>query len=130
MGALESLVRAGRMMLPHCSKKAEDLAIMVEYLEDRTTGDQAIERLNKEVNSGRRSGYVRCVNLPLTRVEGARLAQLENARKAGEAHAVDVPQAVQDGIRKDHSDRRLCHILLSRKHGYLVSVVRRVLGER
>jgi hypothetical protein len=130
IGALSSVLKAGKAMLPHCVKKAEDLRIMIDYLEGRVTGNQAIERLNAEVRIGRRSGYIREPTLPYTRVDGLRIKQLENARKARAAYAVNVSVETQLRIREDHKELKLGHILLSRKYGYTVKVIRRILGER
>ncbi|MDE1853432.1 MAG: hypothetical protein KGI38_06765 [Thaumarchaeota archaeon] len=128
--AIQSVLKAARAMLPYCAKKAEDLRIVVDYLEGRISGSQALERFNHEVNIGRRSGYIRRPNLPYTRQDGLRMAQLENARNARAAYAVNVSGRVQDSIRKDHRDLKLGHIRLSKKYGYSVSVIRRILGAR
>ena len=128
VGALDSVLAAAKAMLPFSVKKAEDLRIAVDYLEGRITGTQAIQRVNDEVRTGRRSGFLRRPNLPYVRGEGLRTAQLENARNARAAYAVDVSPSVQAKIREDHSDLRLGHIRLSRKYGYSVSVIRRILG--
>jgi hypothetical protein len=121
------VLRAARAMLPYCAKKAEDLQIAVDYLENRVTGDQAVARLNNEVLSLRRAGIVRQVNLPLTRSQGIRTKELENARKARLAHAINVGEETQNQIRKDHVGG-LGIIRLSKKYGYSQSVVRRILG--
>jgi hypothetical protein len=128
IGAVPSVLAAGKSMLPHCVKKAEDLRIMIDYLEGRTTGNQAIERINEEVRVGRRSGFIRELNLPYDRKGGLRTAQLGNARKARATYTVNVSQAVQKRIREDHRNLKLGHIGLSRKYGYSVHITRRVLG--
>ena len=58
------------------------------------------------------------------------MAQLENARKARAAYAVNVSEGTKARIRKDHQDLKLGHNRLSRKYGYSASVIRRILGER
>lgn len=130
IGAVGSILSAAKSMLPFCSKKAEDLRIVVGYLEGRITGNEAIERFNEEVRTGRRSGYIRELSLPRTRDEGLRLAKLENARHARAAYAVNVGRDVQESIREDHRTGGLGQIRLSRKYGYSVSVIRRILGAR
>jgi len=128
IGAISSVLKAGKAMLPFCVKKAEDLSIVIDYLEGRITGNEAITRLNAEVRLGRRSGFERALTLPYTRSEGLRKAQIENARNARAAYAVRVPAETERRIRQDHAERKLGHILLSRKYGYSVSVIRRILG--
>jgi hypothetical protein len=130
VNALDGVLKAAKAMLPFCVKKAEDLRITIDYLEGKITGNQAIERFNEEVRIGRRSGFIREPRLPLTRKEGLRQAGLENARNAREAYAVNVSAEIQSSIRKDHGELGPGHIRLSRKYGYSVSVIRRILGER
>ena len=130
VGAVDSMLLAAKAMLPLCSKEAEDLRIVIDYLEGRITGNGAIERFNREVLVGRRSGYLRKPILPYTRAEGLRLAQLENAKRARAAHAVNVRDDIQQSIKTDHEHLTLGHIRLSKKYGYSVSVIGRIPGTR
>ena len=130
VGSIGSVLKAAKAMLPSCVKKAEDLSITIDYLEGRITGNQAISRFNEEVRIGRRSGYIRNLDLHFTREQGLRVAKLENARKARAAHIVKVNEEVQDNVRKDNRVLGLGHIRLSRKYGYSVGVIRRILGTR
>ena len=127
VGAVESVLRAARRMVPFCVKKAEDLRITIDYLEDKITGDEAIARSNEEVRTGRRSGFLREYTMPRTRNEGIRLKQLENAKKARAAYAVIVGADIQDRIREDHLRLNLGFTRLSKKYGYSQSVIRRNL---
>jgi len=130
VSSIAGVLSAAKAMLPFCVKKAEDLQILIDYLEGTITGNQAIERFNEEVRTGRRSGFIREPTLPQKRMEGLRVKQLENAKKARAAHAVLVSDAIQKEIRKDHWRHKLGHIRLSKKYGYSVSVIRRILGAR
>lgn len=130
IGAVSSALKAAKEMLPYCVKKAEDLRIMIDYLEGRITGNQAIERLNAEVRIGRRSGLIREPTLPYTRVQGVRTKQRENARRARAAYAVNVSEDIQGLVRDDRRRHELSFVKLSRKYGYSVSVIRRILGAR
>jgi hypothetical protein len=125
---IRSVLTAGIAMLQYCVKKAEDLRIMIDYLEGRITGNQAIERLNDEVRKGRRSGFIRELTLPYTRSEGLRIKELENARKARAAYHVDVSRKVQNEIRRAHRIGKLSFVKLSKRYGYSTKVIRRVLG--
>jgi len=127
---VKSVLRAAKAMLPFVVKKREDLRIAIDYLEGRIKGNEAIIKFNNEIRAGRRRGKFRHANLPFTRQEGLGLSQLENARKARAAYAVDVSPGVQDQIKKDHAEEKLGQIRLSRKYGYTVSVIRRILGAR
>jgi hypothetical protein len=115
-------------MMPFCAKKAEDLRIMIDHLEGNITGNQAIERYNQEVRVGRRSGFFRDLTLPCFREEGLRTVELENAKKARAAHAVNISPETREKIRNEHREGKLGQIRLSRKYGYSVKVIRRVLG--
>jgi len=127
---LKSVLRAARAMLPFVVKKKEDLRIAIDYVEGRITGDEALRMFNNEVRIGRRKGKIRESDLPYTRQEGLRLSRLENTRKARAAYAVNVSPAMQEQIKKDHTEGKLGHVRLSRKYGYSVSVIRRILGAR
>jgi len=130
VSAVSGVLKAARAMLPFCVKKAEDLRILIEYMEGRLSGNDAIVRLNEEVKRGRRSGFLRDLTLPHTRPEGLRIKELTNASRARAAYAVSVTEPVQQEIRTDHRKRKLSFVKLSRKYGYSVSVIRRVLGAR
>ncbi len=130
IGAIDSAHRAAKAMLPYCAKKAEDLKIMIDYLEGRISGNQAIARLNEEVRIGRRSGFIRSSSLPYSRLEGLLLAKHENACKARAANAVNVSPEVQEQIRSDHRELKLGYIRLGKKYGHSTSVIRRILGAR
>jgi len=125
-----SVLRAAKAMLPYVVKKEADLQIAIDYIEGRITGNEVLDLFNNEVRTGRRRGKIRESNLPYTRQEGLRLSRLENARKARAAYAVNVSPEVQLRIRADHSNEKLGHITLSRKYGYSVSVIRRILGKK
>ena len=128
--AARSVLDAGKAMIPFCAKKAEDLRIMIDYLEGRITGNQAIARYNEEVRIGRRSGFMRSLTLPYTRARGLRIKEQENTRKARAAYAVHVSEETQREIRKDHGRHKLSFVKLGKKYGYSVSVIRRVLRSR
>lgn len=55
------------------------------------------------------------------------MKELENPRLARAAYAVKVSDEIQANIRYDHEDLKLGHIRLSKKYGYSVSVIRRIL---
>ena len=130
VSSIAGVLAAAKAMLPFCVKKAEDLQILIDYLEGRLNGNQAIERFNEEVRTGRRSGFIRELTLPHTRMEGLRIGQLENASTARAAYAVLVSDAIQKEIKNDHWRHKLSFVKLSNKYGCSVSVIRRVLGAR
>ena len=127
---VQSVLRAAKAMLPYVVKKKEDLLIAVDYIEGRINGNEALSMFNDEVRIGRRKGKIRDSNIPYTRQEGLRAAQLENARNARAAYAVVVSDAIQEEIRADHGRRKLSFVKLSKKYGYSASVIRRILRVR
>ncbi len=127
---VRSVAKIARALLKHSVKKRAELGVVIDYLEGRITGNQALEAFNEEVHSGRRRGKIRTTNVPYTREVGLRLSKLENARKARAAYAVNVPNRIQVRIKRDHGQLKVGHVRLSKKYGYSVSVIRRVLGER
>lgn len=117
-------------MISYSVKKQTKLRTTVDCLEGRMTGNDAIRIFNQQVECVRRRGKIRHDGIPLPRGEGLRLTQLENARHARAAHAVNVSPEVQEQIRKDHVEGKLGLILLRRRYGFSSSVIRRILGER
>jgi hypothetical protein len=126
---VQSVLHAAKQMVNYTVKKRLDLLVLIDYLENRITGNDAIRILNQEVAAGRRRGKPRTEGVPYARSEGLRLSQIENAKKAREAHAVNVSDGIEKSIRWDHYENKLGHVRLSKKYGYSVSVIRRILGE-
>jgi len=63
-----------------------------------------------------------------TREKRALFSQLENARNARAAYAVNESATTQDQIRRDHAELKLGFIRLGKKYGYSTHVIRRILG--
>jgi hypothetical protein len=124
---VKSVIRAAKAMIKYSVKKRAELQVTVDYLEGRITGNQVLSAFNEDVRSGRRRGKIRLDNIPYTRADGIRLSKLENARKARAAYAVEVSDETEAAIRIDH-EAGIGHLRLSKKYGYSVSVIRRVLG--
>ena len=125
-----SVLRTSKELFDCCVKKREDLRIVIDYLEGRITGNEAVAAFNEEVAVGRRRGVARDADIPYTREEGIRLSKLENAEKARSAYAVHVPPPVEELIRSDHTNLRFGAIRLARKYGYSQKVIRRILAGR
>lgn len=54
-----------------------------DYLQNRTTANQAIEVFNQAVREGTRAGIIRSVSIPCLRREGLHLARVQAGRNAG-----------------------------------------------
>jgi len=125
---VRSVLKAAKAMLAYTVKKQRGLETVIDYLEEKITGNEAIAVISDVVRTGRRRGKIRAEGVPFMREEGLRLSQLENARNARAAYAVSVSDAIQKEIRKDRRDLKIGHISLGKKYGYPVSVIRRILG--
>ncbi len=129
VGRIEDVLKTAKVMLPLCVKKQRDLEIVVDYLEGRISGTEALARFNEEVRAGRRSGVIRHDDVPFTKSEGFRRYRLAAAARARAGHIVVVPHETEVGIKKDHIELKLGYIRLSKKYGYSQSVIRRVLRQ-
>ncbi|MCS4540106.1 MAG: hypothetical protein HYU03_05395 [Thaumarchaeota archaeon] len=63
---VQGVLKASREMLPHAFKKKAELKGVVEYLENRITGDELIARVNHEVEIGNKMGKLKTSSLPYT----------------------------------------------------------------
>jgi hypothetical protein len=79
---IESVRLVAKRLLPFVFKKWNELRILLDYYSDQITGNEAIERINAEVSSGSRSGYLHNANLPLVRSKGKHTAHMIAGRKA------------------------------------------------
>jgi len=81
VGQVRSVIKVMRSLLPLCVKKHEDLRISLDYFENKTTGDEAVERYNFQISIGRRRGIRKTAHLPYTREEGLGLYQKAKCEK-------------------------------------------------
>jgi hypothetical protein len=65
-----------KRMLPFTFKKEWDLQTAIDYLQDRITGNEALQRLNISIESGRREGLLRDLSLPFYKTEGIKISAL------------------------------------------------------
>jgi hypothetical protein len=128
IGNISCIKLALRKMLPYLCKKYVEVMAALDYLEDRTTGDEFQTILEREVREGNREKVGRRVNLPWTRSEGARKAIL---------YSTSLPRR-RRFLTKDEEDRLVEQYLkgsmgqrkLARANGMSHSVVRRALARR
>jgi hypothetical protein len=94
------VLTAAKMMIPLVYKKRYDLETVVEYLENRITGSEAIERLNESVRAGRRSARIRYVHMPFLRNEGAYSGRVLGARRAARTRTALGDEEKQEIIKQ------------------------------
>lgn len=116
-----------RKMLPFASKKRGDLMVALEYLDDQITADEAILKLNQFVRDKRRSGYIRSVNIPHKRTEGALEGRRFGAAAGARTRLVEVPEYSQEAIRRDRAEKGISLRELQLRYGYSERVIRRIL---
>lgn len=116
-----------RKILPFYCKKRGDLLVALEYLDNKMTADEAIQKLNELIKDKRRSGYARKARIPYTRSEGILEGRRFGAAAGARAVTVMVPHSVQQEIRTDRREHRSSLRELQLKYGYTVHVIRRVL---
>jgi len=118
-----------RKMLPFTFKKEWDLLTTIDYLEDRTTGDETIHRLNTSIESGRREGTVRKFSIPFAKTEGVRMAALIGGRRSSAKRAklshdqVDTLRQIREKTGKSFAE-------LARMFKVSSDVVRVALGRK
>ncbi|MBI3023056.1 MAG: hypothetical protein HYY68_04915 [Thaumarchaeota archaeon] len=95
-----------RKILPFSCKKRGDLLVALEYLDNKVTADEAIQKLNELIKDNRRSGYVRKARIPYTRSEGILEGRRFGAAAGARAVMVRVPDSVQEEIRIDRREHR------------------------
>lgn len=59
---IDSVIRVAKVPLRFTVKKSPELRTVVDYLENRITGNQALEVFNEGVRTGRRRGKIREVD--------------------------------------------------------------------
>jgi hypothetical protein len=82
-------------------KKRNELIAVLDYLENRITGDQVSSRLNGEVRRGNRLGDIRRVRMPYKRGEGKRRFAARRAKNLRRLLAILSPEQAKE-IRKSH----------------------------
>lgn len=122
IGKTDDVLKAAKRMLPYCSKKRRELAVIVEYLEGRISASQAIRVFNAEVESGKRMRVVRRVDLPYTRSQGLEQAKLHK-RLLQSAFTEEQKRE----IRQIRSDEGLSTRELARRYGVTERTIRSVL---
>ena len=118
-----------KKMFPFTFKKEWDLLTAIEYLENRITGDEAIQRLNTSVTSGRREGLLRKSKMPFRKVEGVRLAALIGGRRSS-AKRAKLSKKQLDVLRSIWEKTVQSYAGLARTFKVSSDVVRAALGRK
>lgn len=123
----ESARKVGRRMLPYLNKKREDVKVMLDYLDNRITGEEAIERLNDLVIQGRRSGKITQVHMPYTLSEGRRHNEILGAERLRDLRASQIPYQLKRKIRAYNTESEMDLDTLSALFGISKHIIKRVV---
>lgn len=125
---VEGMLIAARKMLPYTLKKNVELRVVIDYYEDRITGDEAIESINEDVISGKRTGKVKHARLPFTHSDGKRLKDALLISRLRMRNTIHVPRKILAQMKRDYHEDHASLRDISATYGYSVTVVRRILG--
>lgn len=64
------LLTAALAMLPRLVKKRDQIQAMIDYVQDRTSGQALVEAFNQATRTGTRSGFLRTIEMPYTHSQG------------------------------------------------------------
>jgi hypothetical protein len=78
----EGIERSLIKMIPFLRVKRKQALASLDYLEDKSTGNEYLEIMNDETRTGRRAGKVHLGDFPFTRSEGIRLARISSMARA------------------------------------------------
>jgi len=119
-------------MLPHVFKKRTELQAVLDYYDNRITGTQLIEVMNRSVRIRNRTGKIRMADVPFTREEGQELDKVEkgnNAREMGLKNQL-LSDDVLEQIRLDIISGRATNGELAKKYGVNPSTISRAVFGR
>ena len=121
--------RMAKAMMPHTVKKRRELQAVLDYFRDALTGDEFVQVMNAEVISGQRTGKLREPGPTFNHSRG-----VQESRRIGEAkrrfkRLTPIPKNVSEGILKDWRNERPGLKDLSRRYGYSVKILRRVISD-
>ena len=114
-----------KRMLPLVDKKESQVRAGIDYLENRITGEQFIEKLNEAVRLGKRSSPIRNLKMPYTKEQGVRLAR-SNPR-LGKGRALPAEQI--RAMKKDRDSFGLTFCELSKIYGVAPSTARKIVSQ-
>jgi len=119
-----SLRKMGTAML-RCGalyKKEKEIRLLLDYYENRITGNEVAEALNEEVTKGVRIGKIRRIDIPFTHSQG-----LEQRMKASVSATRALADQEQKRLMKDHVEKELSGKELSPMYGVSEATVSRII---
>lgn len=122
------VVVMAKKMLPYAAKKQVELKAVLDYYDDRITGDQFVEVMNKLVLAGERTGKNRGRGPDFTYSHGVLESRTRGERKRVAKRTLQVPVEVAKRIRLDREEKSLTLLELSRRYRLSIPVIKRALA--
>ena len=116
-----------RSMLQYSAKKRIELKAVLDYYDDRITGDQFVDVMNKLVAAGERTGKYRGHGPKFSYSGGVHESRRQGEKKRAAKRINEVPANVANMIRLDRNEKSLTLVELSKKYRYSIRVIRRTL---
>lgn len=123
------VLKMARNMLPHSVKKRAELQAIVDYLDDRITGDELVRLVNKEIWIGNKLGKLKSSDLPMTRSEANIQRRRRSLLKAHAAYDTAVSEAERTEIQRLYKSGHYSMRQLGRIFGHKHWVIERILGK-
>jgi hypothetical protein len=115
-------------MLPHAAKKRIELKAILDYYDDRITGDQFVDTMNRLVLAGERTGKYRGRGPIFKYSQGVLESRRRGEEKRVAKRTLHVPIEVAKRIRLDRQERSLTLLELSTRYQFSIPVIKRALA--
>jgi hypothetical protein len=125
---IEGVMLMDKKMLPYAAKKRIELKTVLDYYEDRITGDLFVGAMNRLVVAGERTGKHRGHGPNFTYSRGVLASRMVGERKRVAKRTLHLPVEVATRIRLDRKERVLTLLEFSRSYHYSIPVIKRALA--
>jgi len=125
---IEGVVTMAKRMLPYATKKRTELKAVLDYYEDRITGDQFVNTINQLVRAGERTGKHRGRGPDFKHSQGVLESRRRGEEKRVGKRILHVPVEVAKKIRQDRREKSLSLLELSRRYHCSIPVIKRALA--
>ena len=117
-----------RRMLPHSVKKRIELRAVLDYYQNRITGDQFVDLMNRLVIAGERTGKLRGRGPGFSYSHGVVESRRLGEKKRVAKRTLKLPAEVAARIRTDRIEKSLSLHELSMNYHYSIPVIKRALA--
>lgn len=125
---IEGVRVMAKKMMPYSSKKRVELKAVLDYYDDRITGDQFVDIMNRLVLAGERTGKHRGHGPDFSYSCGVLESRRRGEEKRVSKRLLQLPVDLVDRIKADRIERSLTLLELSKRYGYSIPVIKRALA--